>query len=149
MTIFAAVPFMGPVLGPMVGGFILMTIGWCWVHGVCSIFLGVVQIAFSSLLPETVSSGPWVLLFLEPIMLISSTNLVILYGIIYMFLGAFTIVYYHIRWWNKGVGGLAFLGLAVGMIMGLIYTIIDNHRYARLGDQVTPESRRHRPYQVR
>lgn len=181
MTIFAAAPFMGPVLGPVIGGFITMTIGWRWVHGVCSIFIGVIWIAGSLLLPETYGpvllqrkakaltketgyphvsvleaqakvskpsevfaralKRPWILLFLEPIVLISSTYLAILYGIIYMFLGAFPIVYQQQRGWSPGIGGLAFLGLAVGMIIGLGYTIYDNKRYTKLGKQATPESR--------
>ncbi|KAH6613411.1 major facilitator superfamily domain-containing protein [Chaetomium tenue] len=181
MTIFAAAPFMGPVLGPVIGGFITMNVGWRWVHGVCSIFIGVVWIAGSLLLPETYGpvllrrraetlsretgtlhisvlaaqnnsatpaeifgralKRPWVLLFLEPIVLISSIYLAILYGIIYMFLGAFPIVYQDIRGWSEGIGGLAFLGLAVGMIIGLIYTIYDNRRYQKLGSDATPESR--------
>jgi MFS family permease len=181
MTVFAAAPFMGPVLGPVIGGFITMNIGWRWVHGVCSIFVGVVWIAGTLLLPETYGpvllrrkakvltretghphvsvlaaqtrgrtpsevfgralKRPWVLLFLEPIVLISSTYLAILYGIIYMFFGAFPIVYQEMRGWNEGVGGLAFLGLAVGMIIGLAYTILDNRRYQKLGTRATPESR--------
>jgi MFS family permease len=181
MTIFAAAPFMGPVLGPVIGGFVTMNIGWRWVHGVCSIFIGVIGVAGSLLLPETYGpvllrrraealsretgtphisvlaaressatpveifsralKRPWVLLFLEPIVLISSTYLAILYGIIYMFLGAFPIVYQDIRGWNEGIGGLAFLGLAVGMIIGLVFTIFDNRRYQKLGSHATPESR--------
>lgn len=181
MTIFAAAPFMGPVLGPVIGGFVTMNVGWRWVHGVCSIFIGVIWIAGSILLPETYGpvllrrraealsretgiphisvlaaqnssatpaeifgralKRPWVLLFLEPIVLISSIYLAILYGIIYMFLGAFPIVYQDLRGWNEGIGGLAFLGLAVGMIIGLMFTIYDNRRYKELGNTATPESR--------
>ncbi|KAL2018619.1 hypothetical protein VTK56DRAFT_589 [Thermocarpiscus australiensis] len=181
MTIFAAAPFMGPVLGPVIGGFITMTIGWRWVHGVCSIFVGVVWILGTLFVPETYgpvllqrraealeretghahvsvlhTSGkspsevfgrslkrPWVLLFLEPIVLISSLYLAILYGIIYMFMGAFPIVYQELRGWSVGVGGLAFLGLAVGMVLGLGYSIFDNRRYTKLlvEGRATPESR--------
>ncbi|KAL2170009.1 hypothetical protein VTG60DRAFT_5410 [Thermothelomyces hinnuleus] len=181
MTIFAAAPFLGPVLGPVIGGFITMNIGWRWVHGVCSIFIAVVWISGSFLLPETYGpvllqrkaralsretghryvsileaqtkgvspsevfgralKRPWILLFLEPIVLISSIYLAILYGIIYMFLGAFPIVYQNVRGWNEGVGGLAFLGLTVGMIIGLVYCLADNRRYTKLGKNATPESR--------
>lgn len=84
---------------------------------------------------------PWVLLFREPIVLIASTYLAIIYGTIYMFLGAFGIVYQEQRGWSAGVGGLAFLGLAAGMGLGLLYTILDNARYQRLGARATPESR--------
>jgi multidrug resistance protein len=84
---------------------------------------------------------PWVLLFGEPIVLIASTYMSILYGTIYMFMGAFPIVYSQDRGWSPGIGGLAFLGLAVGMLLGLLYTIMDNARYAKLGKFATPESR--------
>lgn len=53
MTVFAAAPFMGPVLGPVIGGFITINAGWRWVHGVCSIFIGIVWIAGTFLVPET------------------------------------------------------------------------------------------------
>jgi hypothetical protein len=84
---------------------------------------------------------PWVLLFREPIVLIASIYMAILYGTIYMFLGAFPVVYQSLRGWNAGVGGLAFLGLAVGMLLRLLYAIIDNGRYKKLGKGATPEDR--------
>ncbi|KAL2157773.1 hypothetical protein VTH06DRAFT_5041 [Thermothelomyces fergusii] len=84
---------------------------------------------------------PWILLFLEPIVLISSIYLAILYGIIYMFLGAFPFVYQNVRGWNEGIGGLAFVGLSVGMLIGLVYCLADNRRYRKLGKKATPESR--------
>lgn len=94
----------------------------------------------SEILKRTLAR-PWVLLFCEPIVLIASTYMAILYGTIYMFLGAFSIVYQQERGWDAGTGGLSFLGLAVGMLFGLAYTILDNRRYARLGASATPESR--------
>ncbi len=84
---------------------------------------------------------PWVLLFREPIVLIASTYLAIIYGTIYMFMGAFPIVYQQDRHWDAGIGGLAFLGLAGGMLVGLVYTIMDNSRYKKLGKSAVPESR--------
>jgi multidrug resistance protein len=84
---------------------------------------------------------PWLLLFGEPIVLIASMYMAILYGTIYMFMGAFPIVYEQARGWSAGNGGLAFLGLAVGMLVGMVYTIVDNNRYKNLGKTATPESR--------
>lgn len=75
---------------------------------------------------------PWVLLFVEPIVLLISIYMAILYGTLYMLFGAFPIVYQELRGWSEGIGGLAFLGVAVGMILGVIYSAIDNRRYARL-----------------
>ncbi|KAK3938462.1 major facilitator superfamily domain-containing protein [Diplogelasinospora grovesii] len=180
-SIFATAPFMGPVLGPIMGGFVTISVGWRWVQGICCIFVGVVWIAGTVLLPETYApvllqktakrlsretgksyistlekhhggaelseifaktlKRPWVLLFWEPIVLIASIYMSILYGTIYMFLAAFPIVYQETRGWNEGIGSLAFLGQAVGMLLGLMYTINDNTRYKRLGDAATPESR--------
>ncbi|ROV99971.1 hypothetical protein VMCG_06274 [Cytospora schulzeri] len=181
-SIFAAAPFLGPCIGPIIGGFVTITIGWRWVQGICCIFVGIVWIVGSIFLPETYTpvllqrkakqlsretgkvyisilekdnggtevsevfaktlKRPWVLLFWEPIVLFASIYLSILYGTLYMFLAAFPIVYQEERGWNAGIGGLAFLGLAVGMLVGLLYTMIDdNKRYKKLGDKVTPESR--------
>ena len=84
---------------------------------------------------------PWVLLFREPIVLIAAIYLSILYGTLYMFIAAFPIVYSEQRGWSPGVGSLAFLGMTVGMLAGLFYTINDNKRYDRLGNAATPESR--------
>lgn len=90
-------------------------------------------------------SRPWVLLFVEPIVLILSIYMAILYGTLFMFFGAFPIVYQQGRGWSQGIGGLAFVGGAVGMILGVIYAILDNQRYARLDSahngQAPPEAR--------
>ncbi|KID73853.1 Major facilitator superfamily domain, general substrate transporter, partial [Metarhizium brunneum ARSEF 3297] len=62
---------------------------------------------------------PWILLFREYIVLIASLYMAIIYGTIYMFLGAIPIVYNELRKRSPGFGGLAFLGMAVGIITGL------------------------------
>ncbi|KAH8891154.1 MFS general substrate transporter [Thozetella sp. PMI_491] len=85
---------------------------------------------------------PWVLLFREPIVLVSSVYMAIIYGTIYMFMGAFPIVYSELRGWGAGVGGLAFIGLAVGMILGLAYILfVDQVHYRKLGAHPPPEAR--------
>ncbi|KAL7803576.1 major facilitator superfamily domain-containing protein [Trichoderma aethiopicum] len=86
---------------------------------------------------------PWVLLFREPIVLIASLYMAIIYGTVYMFLGAMPIVYNELRGWSPGIGGLAFLGMAVGIIIGLGYAIWDNNvRYMKLEpSKRTAESR--------
>ena len=185
MSIFAAAPFLGPTIGPVVGGFIAETIGWRWVEGVMAIFTGLLWIFGSLVIPETYApvilsrrakeltkrtgkvfvssvekqqgkvtpgaafekalSRPWALLFLEPIVLLISIYMAILYGTLYMLFGAFPIVFEQNRGWSQGVGGLAFSGVAVGMIGGVIYSIFDNKRYSRIerehGGEAPPESR--------
>ncbi|KAJ5178068.1 Major facilitator superfamily domain general substrate transporter [Penicillium coprophilum] len=87
---------------------------------------------------------PWVFLFLEPIVLVASLYMAIIYGTVYMFMGAMPIVYNEDRGWSEGIGGLSFLGIAVGIIFGLIYAIWDNNsRYMKLfvAKSATAESR--------
>ncbi|KAJ8104404.1 major facilitator superfamily domain, general substrate transporter [Lipomyces tetrasporus] len=87
---------------------------------------------------------PWVFLFMEPIVLVASLYMAIIYGTVYMFMGAMPIVYNEDRGWSEGIGGLAFMGIAVGIILGLVYAIWDNNsRYMKLfvSKTVTAESR--------
>lgn len=87
---------------------------------------------------------PWVFLFLEPIVLLASLYMAIIYGTVYMFMGAMPIVYNQDRGWDEGIRGLAFMGIAVGIALGLVYAIYDNNgRYAKLSQAktATAESR--------
>jgi multidrug resistance protein len=83
---------------------------------------------------KTALSMPWVLLFREPIVLLFSIYMSIVYGILYMLFGAFPIVYQQNRGWSPGIGGLSFIGVAVGMALAACYSIWDNKRYANLSD---------------
>jgi hypothetical protein len=88
---------------------------------------------------------PWILLFREPIVFLLSVYMAIVYGTLYMLFGAFPIVYQQNRGWSPGIGGLAFLGVAVGMLMAVAYSIWDNKRYSKLADKykgfAPPEAR--------
>ncbi|KAM0317416.1 hypothetical protein ACHAO8_002514 [Botrytis cinerea] len=185
MSIFAAAPFLGPVAGPIVGGFLGETEGWRWVEGLMAIFTGVVWIIGSLTIPETYSpvilrrrankmssmtgkvyksraevergsksisaefktalSRPWILLFTEPIVLLLSLYMAIVYGTLYMMFGAFPIVFQTGRGWSAGIGGLAFCGVAAGMISAVFYSLWDNKRYnataARHNNAAPPEAR--------
>ncbi|KAJ1337439.1 MFS transporter DHA1 family multidrug resistance protein [Microdochium nivale] len=83
---------------------------------------------------KTALARPWILLFREPIVLILSLFMAILYGTLYMLFAAFPIVYQQGRGWSPGVGGMAFLGVAVGMMFAVGYTIFDNRRYTKISD---------------
>ncbi|KAI0378743.1 polyamine transporter 1 [Hypomontagnella monticulosa] len=75
-------------------------------------------------------SRPWIMLILEPIVLLTSLYMAIVYGTLYMMFAAFPIVFQQYRGWSPGIGGLAFLGIAVGMIVAVTYSVWDNKRYA-------------------
>lgn len=53
MAVFSSAPFLGPAIGPIVGGFLGETEGWRWDEGLMAIFTGVLWIAGSLILPET------------------------------------------------------------------------------------------------
>lgn len=76
-------------------------------------------------------SRPWILLFREPIVFLLSLYMAIIYGTLYMMFAAFPIVYQLGRGWNQGIGGLAFLGIMVGMLIAVLYTLWDNKRYIK------------------
>ncbi|CZR67442.1 related to synaptic vesicle transporter SVOP and related transporters (major facilitator superfamily) [Phialocephala subalpina] len=52
-ALFAAAPFLGPTLGPIVGGFLGETEGWRWIIGLMAIFSGVMWILCTLMVPET------------------------------------------------------------------------------------------------
>lgn len=88
---------------------------------------------------------PWVLLFREPIVLLLSLYMAIIYGSLYLLLNAFPIVYQQYRGWSPGIGSLAYLGIAIGSFLAIAYSLWDNVRYRKLSDQyggfAPPEAR--------
>lgn len=62
---------------------------------------------------KTAIVRPWILLFREPIVLLLSIYMAIIYGTLYMLFGAFPIVYQQARGWSQGIGGLSFLGVRI------------------------------------
>jgi hypothetical protein len=85
------------------------------------------------------------LLFKEPIVLVLSIYMAIIYGTLYMLFGAFPICFQEVRGWSEGIGGLAFLGVAVGMIIAVMLVPLGNKQYMRTaaehGGIAPPEAR--------
>ncbi|KAE8150969.1 major facilitator superfamily domain-containing protein [Aspergillus avenaceus] len=75
---------------------------------------------------------PWVLLFAEPIVLLLSVYMAIVYGTLYMLFDAFPIVFQQTRGWSEGVGSLPFLGVMVGMMAAVAANMLDNRRYVAI-----------------
>jgi hypothetical protein len=81
---------------------------------------------------STALGRPWLLLFAEPIVLLLSIYMAIIYGTLYLMFGAFPIVYQEQRGWSQGVASLPFLSVLTGMLLALVYNIWDNQRYKRI-----------------
>lgn len=95
---------------------------------------------------KTTLTRPWVLLFREPIVFLTSIYMAIVYGTLYLLFAAFPIVFQINRGWSPGIGGLAFVGVAIGMMFAVSYSTYDNRRYARVaeatpGGMAPPEAR--------
>lgn len=74
---------------------------------------------------------PIKLLFLEPIVLFLSIYMAFLYGLLYLFLTAYPIVFQNIHGFAPGVAGLPYWGLVVGEICGGVYIILTQPSYNR------------------
>jgi MFS family permease len=74
---------------------------------------------------------PWILLFHEPIVLITSLYIAIVYGTLYMFFAGFPIVFEGARGWSQGTAGLPFIGVTIGVLLATLAAAVDNKRYVR------------------
>lgn len=91
---------------------------------------------------------PWIFLFREPIVLLTSLYVSIVYGTLYMFFAGFPIVFQYTRGWSQGIAGLPFIGVAIGVCLATLAAGVDNKRYVRIsaeaearGKSVEPEAR--------
>lgn len=88
---------------------------------------------------------PLVMMFQEPILLLINIYIALVYGILYLFFEAFPISFQEQRGWNSGVGALPFLGILVGVIIGVGIVIWNTKtRFARqlqIHRAVIPEER--------
>jgi DHA1 family multidrug resistance protein-like MFS transporter len=74
-------------------------------------------------------SRPFKILFTEPIVLSLSIYMAFLYGLLYLFLTSYPIVFQRIHGFEKGVGGLPYLGLIIGEFIGGTFIILTQPWY--------------------
>ncbi|CAI7616804.1 unnamed protein product [Penicillium bialowiezense] len=76
-------------------------------------------------------SRPLKLLFQEPLILAVTLYLSFIYGLLYCFLTAYTLVFQGVYGMNAGVGGLPLFGMVVGLLIAATYTITSNRWYIK------------------
>ncbi|TFK55294.1 MFS general substrate transporter [Heliocybe sulcata] len=177
-SLYATAPWLGPVIGPIVGGFVSQTprLGWRFSFWIMMIVSGISLIFGVLVTPETYApvllrrraralqkkaggdvyyvskyevnhtaslleklqinlSRPFLFLLTEPIVTLLSIYVCIAYSILYAFFAAYPIVFQQHRHFTPGNGGLAFLGVGVGNIIGTCLTPIQNRMYWRAMDR--------------
>ncbi|KIW04343.1 uncharacterized protein PV09_04633 [Verruconis gallopava] len=171
MMVYTASPFIGPEVGPLLGGFINQYANWRWSFYVLIIWAGIQWLLILTLVPETyhpvllrrkaiklrASTGepryrapiemldrsiamtvatscyrPFQLLFLEPMCFLICLLSALLLGILYLFFGAFPLVFQHNHGFQLWQLGLCFLGLFIGMMTGIATDVFWKRNYARL-----------------
>ncbi|KAF9891372.1 hypothetical protein FE257_004228 [Aspergillus nanangensis] len=156
MAMVSSAPFVGPSLGPVIGGFINYHVHWRWTYYVMIIWAVGIWVGIVVAAPETYhpvrlrekarwmreQTGderyrapmemvahkgrrgvamsllrPFQLLFLEPMVLCLDIYSAVLLGILYLFFGAFPLIFrtnYGMSLWQVG---LTFLGIIAGMLV--------------------------------
>ncbi|PKS12618.1 hypothetical protein jhhlp_000826 [Lomentospora prolificans] len=180
MAIFTASPFIGPCIGPLIGGFVNYNLDWRWTYYVLLIWAFVMILLIVFLVPETyhpillrkkarqlrkspsnahfkapievseksiISSitmslkRPFQLLFFELMCLNLCIFSAILLGILYLFFGAFPLIFSANYAFNLWQVGLSFLGIGVGLLIGIatdpIWRRIRVRLVSKLGEKST------------
>ena len=186
LGLFAGATFIGPVAGPIMGGFITQSyLGWrwtAWITLIMAAFFGPLAFLICSesyapvLLQRKAAKirfetknwaihapadesqvninaivnkylfRPFIMMALEPILVLITLYMSIIYGILYLFLEAYPVAFQEVRGWNGGVGSLPFLGITIGVVIGVaIITYTSNTRFKRKmeanGGKPIPEER--------
>ena len=89
-----------------------------------------VEVDFHELLTNNFSR-PLKLLVTEPIVLLMTIYMSFIYGLIYVFLSAYPLVFQGIHGMNLGVGGLPFIGLIIGQLLAGVYIVMVQGAYNR------------------
>ena len=185
IAIFSAATFIGPVAGPIAGGFLTESyLGWRWTAWITLIMTALFCSIGFLLIPETFAPvllqrkakriryqtrnwafhapadenqvdfheiivkylfRPFQMLVLEPILILITIYMALIYGIIYLLFEAYPISFQEDRGWSLGVGALPFIGITIGVLIGVvIITWVTKTRFARKlkeHGKVIPEER--------
>ena len=89
-----------------------------------------IEVDFRELVTKNFSR-PLRLLVTEPIVLLLSIYMAFIYGLLYLFLTAYPIVFQQIHGMNPGVGGLPYFGMILGQLIAGFYIASTQPAYNR------------------
>ena len=74
---------------------------------------------------------PLRILFTEPIVLLITIYMSFIYGLLYLFLTAYVLVFQRVYGFNAGVGGLPYFGLVIGELIAFLVVVYMNPSYVK------------------
>ncbi|EPE29515.1 MFS general substrate transporter [Glarea lozoyensis ATCC 20868] len=89
-----------------------------------------IEIDFRELITKNFSR-PMRLLVTEPIVLLLSIYMAFIYGLLYLFLTAYPLVFQGIHGMKPGVSGLPYFGMIIGMLIAGLYIVLTQPSYNR------------------
>ncbi|KIX92435.1 uncharacterized protein Z520_11910 [Fonsecaea multimorphosa CBS 102226] len=89
-----------------------------------------IEISIQELIEKNLTR-PLRMLVTEPLLLLTGFYLSFVYGLMYVTLSAYPLIFRGVHGMTPGVGSLPFLGIALGMVMAGIASISMNSRWAR------------------
>ncbi|KAF1980979.1 putative bicyclomycin resistance protein [Aulographum hederae CBS 113979] len=150
-------PFLGPAIGPVIGGYVSQAKGWQWTQWVLISYAAsfgqeetyrkvldtrAQRKSKSMDVPEGHTSStfkssvldfllvPIRMLFTDPIVFCTSLYMAFNFAVIFMSFASFPIIFPTVYGFTRGETGLAFLGIAVGSIVAVpTYLVIDRMLY--------------------
>ncbi|KAK4048781.1 hypothetical protein OIV83_004547 [Microbotryomycetes sp. JL201] len=174
MSMFSASVFIGPVVGPIIGGFVTESyLGWRWTFWIIGIWALTAWALIVLLLPETYHpkllakkahrlrkqepeknaklyadlekadfsprtlvtrtlGRPFIMLATEPILMLVTIYLSVVYGLLYSAFSSFPIIWEQLRGFSLGLGGLIFIGVGIGTTLGAVLNVIMQRHYRHL-----------------
>ncbi|KAF8070036.1 MFS general substrate transporter [Lyophyllum atratum] len=159
-SLFTASVFLGPVLGPIVSGYIVEShLSWRWVFWVMMMFAGTCTVIVIATIPETYAPiimlkkaktlrkadpvvnkniyaehekqdwsikgvvhrtlyRPFHMLFMEPVLVLITIYLSLVYGVLYALFQAFPIIFIKRHGFTIAQDGLIFIGIGIGTTLG-------------------------------
>ncbi|KAL6304110.1 MFS polyamine transporter [Sparassis latifolia] len=161
-SMFIAGVFLGPVLGPIAGGFLTTSyLGWRWIFWIMMIFAGSCTLVALIFLPETYAPvllqrkarrlrkadpiankdkyaeheradwsikgllhrtlyRPILMLIMEPILLLITIYISMVYGVLYSLFEALPVIFVGKHGFTIGQSGLTLIGVGIGTTLGAI-----------------------------
>ncbi|KAF1971882.1 MFS general substrate transporter [Bimuria novae-zelandiae CBS 107.79] len=175
-ALFTTGSSLGPVVAPIVGGFVAENLSWRWHYWIMTIFSGVVYVAMLFLLPETYATvllqwkkkqagiepvkmsfkeryandltRPWTMLFTEPILFTLGLYSAFIWGILYLDFTAYPVVFQQGRQWSQGKAGLSFIGIGIGMAVATASSPWINNLHGAIVKKIGPKPEARLPHLI-